>query len=142
MSIKVTPDNYPEIIEVYNSEGKTAAYDLIRSHFGIKNPTCVMKRMKQASELFYNAQSDRFETHKIKEEESVFLNLDELCGRKESPQAVIRNERVPVMEDLIQSLIKDRLLEISKYVTMDPIGKNMIVDRTSMQSDGYKVSIS
>ena len=25
MSIKITPDKYPQIIEVYNTEGKTAA---------------------------------------------------------------------------------------------------------------------
>ena len=31
MSIKITPDKYPQIIEVYNTEGKTAAYDLMRS---------------------------------------------------------------------------------------------------------------
>ena len=46
MSIKITPDKYPQIIEVYNTEGKTAAYDLMRSCYEIKNPTCVMKRMK------------------------------------------------------------------------------------------------
>ena len=41
MSIKITPDKYPQIIEVYNTEGKTAAYDLMRSCYEIKNPTCV-----------------------------------------------------------------------------------------------------
>ena len=43
MSIKITPDKYPRIIEVYNTEGKTAAYDLMRSCYEIKNPTCVEK---------------------------------------------------------------------------------------------------
>ena len=38
MSIKITPDKYPQIIEVYNTEGKTAAYDLMRSCYEIKNP--------------------------------------------------------------------------------------------------------
>lgn len=39
MSIKITPDKYPRIIEVYNTEGKTAAYDLMRSCYEIKNPS-------------------------------------------------------------------------------------------------------
>lgn len=51
MSIKITPDKYPQIIEVYNTEGKTAAYDLMRSCYEIKNPTCVMKRMKADKSL-------------------------------------------------------------------------------------------
>lgn len=54
MSIKITPDKYPQIIEVYNTEGKTAAYDLMRSCYEIKNPTCVMKRMKADKSLGYN----------------------------------------------------------------------------------------
>ena len=58
MSIKITPDKYPQIIEVYNTEGKTAAYDLMRSCYEIKNPTCVMKRIivaqlsRQKSKIF------------------------------------------------------------------------------------------
>lgn len=61
MSIKITPDKYPQIIEVYNTEGKTAAYDLMRSCYEIKNPTCVMKRMKADKSLGYNYDTDRFE---------------------------------------------------------------------------------
>ena len=57
MSIKITPDKYPQIIEVYNTEGKTAAYDLMRSCYEIKNPTCVMKRMKAC--LLYTSPSPR-----------------------------------------------------------------------------------
>ena len=41
MNIKITPDKYLQIIEVYNTEGKTAAYDLMQSCYDIKNPTCV-----------------------------------------------------------------------------------------------------
>ena len=37
MSIKITPDKYPQIIEVYNTEGKTAAYDLMRSCYEKSN---------------------------------------------------------------------------------------------------------
>lgn len=144
MSIKVTPENYPEIIEVYNSEGKTAAYDLIRSQFGIKNPTCVMKRMKQARELFYNPENDRFGSHSYQEEEGIFMNLDELCGKNDLVQAKpqVVQDRSSAMEALVHSLINDRLLEMSKYITLDPVGRRIIVDRTTMQADGYQVSIS
>lgn len=145
MSKKVTPDHYPEIIEIYNSEGKTAAYDLIRSQFGIKNPTCVMKRMKQIRELFYNPENDRFETHSFKEEEGVFLDLNELCNKtKEVPTVIPRSDapdRASAMEKMIHSLISDRLLEMSKYVILDPLDRHIIVDKTAMQTDGYKVTI-
>ena len=69
MSIKITPDKYPQIIEVYNTEGKTAAYDLMRSCYEIKNPTCVMKRMKADKSLGYNYDTDRFESDSRKEDD-------------------------------------------------------------------------
>lgn len=71
MSIKITPDKYPQIIEVYNTEGKTAAYDLMRSCYEIKNPTCVMKRMKADKSLGYNYDTDRFESDSHKPEFTI-----------------------------------------------------------------------
>lgn len=146
MRIKVTTDNYPEIIEVYNTEGKTAAYDLIRSKFGIKNPTCVVKRLKQSSELSYNPEADRFEMYSSKEEEGIFLNLEELCNNKPATAGTVEDEaamnaRVLAMENMMHSLISDRLLELSKYVLLDPIGRRIMIDKTMMQADGYHVNI-
>lgn len=147
MNQKVAPDHYPEIIKVYNSEGKNAAYDLIRSQFGIKNPTYIVKRMKQAAELFYNAEQDRFETHCFSQEEEIFMDLEDLCGTSTAKTDMThpkdRESQNPLsMEKLVQTLISDRLLEMSKYITMDPVGRQIIVDKTSMQADGYRVSIS
>ena len=133
MSIKITPDKYPQIIEVYNTEGKTAAYDLMRSCYEIKNPTCVMKRMKADKSLGYNY--------------DIFLNLEMLCENKietsdRSEGAINRNDRIKAMENMVHSLISDRLLELSKYVLLDPIGKRILIDKSSMQTDGYQVLIN
>lgn len=146
MSIKVTPENYPEIIEVYNSEGKTAAYDLIRSQYGIKNPTCVMKRMKQSNELSYNPDKDRFEITSCHEEEGIFLDLEDLCKRnandsEKTTDISLKDSRAQAMERLVHSLISDRLLELSKYVLLDPLNHHVIIDRTAMVTDGYQVRI-
>lgn len=81
MSIKITPDKYPQIIEFYNTEGKTAAYDLMRSCYEIKNPTCVMKRLKADKSLGYDYDTDRFESANRKEDD-IFLNLEALCENK------------------------------------------------------------
>jgi hypothetical protein len=144
MGIKVTPENYPEIIEVYNAEGKTAAYDLIRSQYGIKNPTCVMKRLKQSAELSYDPETDHFEIKSHKEEEGIFLNLDDLCNHPSSKSEALleqQESKSQAMEKIIHSLISDRLLGISKYITLDPISHRILIDQTSMQTDGYVVRI-
>ena len=136
MSIKITPDKYPQIIEVYNTEGKTAAYDLMRSCYEIKNPTCVMKRMKADKSLGYNYDTDRFESDSRKEDD-IFLNLEMLCENK-----IETSDRIKAMENMVHSLISDRLLELSKYVLLDPIGKRILIDKSSMQTDGYQVLIN
>ena len=111
MSIKITPDKYPQIIAVYNTEGKTAAYDLMRSCYEIKNPTCVMKRMKADKSLGYNYDTDRFESDSRKEDD-IFLNLEALCENKvetadRSEGAINRNDRIKAMENMVHSLISD-----------------------------------
>lgn len=146
MSIKITPDKYPQIIEVYNTEGKTAAYDLMRSCYEIKNPTCVMKRMKADKSLGYNYDTDCFEADSRKEDD-IFLNLEMLCENKietsdRSEGVISRNDRIKAMENMVHSLISDRLLELSKYVLQDPIGKRILIDKSSMQTDGYQVLIN
>lgn len=146
MSIKITPDKYPEIIETYNSEGKTAAYDLIRSRYGIKNPTCVMKRLKNDSTLGYEVEADRFVTVN-KNEADIFMDLDALCGNRSEVTPIaekqpVRDERINAMESMIHSLISDRLLELSRYVILDPISRRILVDKSSMQADGYQVLIN
>lgn len=146
MSIKITPDKYPEIIETYNKEGKTAAYDLMRSQYGIKNPTCVMKRLKADTSMGYNPESDRFESIGINDED-IFLNLEELCEKRSdttgcTEDKIMKNDRVLAMESMVHALISDRLLELSKYVLLDPISKRILVDKNAMQTDGYQVIIN
>lgn len=43
------------------------------------------------------------------------------------------------MEKLIRDLIGDRLLELSRYVALDTLSKTMIIDKTSLENDGYQL---
>ena len=45
------------------------------------------------------------------------------------------------MENLIHELISDRLLELSRYVTLEASSRTILIDRTSMIADGYKAVI-
>lgn len=143
MSIKVTSEKFPEIIEIYNTEGKTAAYDLIRNRFGIKNPTCLMRRLKQSSEFYYDPEKDLFEIQEHREEEGLFLNLDDLCSRTMPQKEAVspKDTKTDAMEKMIRTLISDRLLEISRYVVIDPVNRSILVDKTSMLTDGYEVEL-
>ena len=102
--------------------------------------------MECVKSLGYNYDTDRFESDSRKEDD-IFLNLEMLCENKietsdRSEGAISRNDRIKVMENMVHSLISDRLLELSKYVLLDPIGKRILIDKSSMQTDGYQVLIN
>ena len=46
-------ETFPKIIEEYNSGGKTAAYDYLRSQYGIKHPYFVITRIKECGKYSY-----------------------------------------------------------------------------------------
>lgn len=102
--------------------------------------------MKADKSLGYNYDTDRFESDSRKEDD-IFLNLEMLCENKietsdRSEGAISRNDRIKAMENMVHSLISDWLLELSKYVLLDSIGKRILIDKSSMQIDGYQVLIN
>ena len=102
--------------------------------------------MKADKSLGYNYDTDRFESDSRKEDD-IFLNLEMLCENKietsdRSEGAISRNDRIKAMENMVHSLISDWLLELSKYVLLDSIGKRILIDKSSMQTDGYQVLIN
>lgn len=146
MSVKITENDFPKIARIYNAKGKSAAYTLIRNHYGVKNPSCVFKRLKNSKELYYDYEADLFE---IKEEitEDVFLTLDELCESKAivssiEESAENKNNRSMAMEKMINALIRDRLMELTKFITLDPFDRNITIYKTAMEQDNYTVILN
>lgn len=141
---KVKKEDLKKLAELYNSDGKQAVYELLRSRFHVKNPTCVFKRMIENPELLYNAEKDHFETGKMQHSEDVFMSMEELCSPI-IPQHVSTKEqneidsRPAAMDKLIRELIGDRLLELNKYVTIDSLSKRIIVDKTTLNQDGFQL---
>lgn len=139
----INENDFSEIVHEYNSAGKTAAYDLIRSRYHVKNPYCVMNRIKGCDKYEYNPETDQFSDAETSAADNVFMNLDELCGTAVS-KTLQTSETVTVnrptnMEKLVQELISDRLLTLSRYITLDSSSRIILIDRTSLATDGYQV---
>ena len=129
------------LAEKYNSDGKQAMYAYLQSEYGIKNPTCTFKRMKKHPELGYHPEKERFlfDENSTESEDKVFMTIDELCASnkkmKESPV-----EQQPDKSKEMEKLIGDRLLELSRYISINSISKTLIIDKTSLVRDGYQVT--
>ena len=143
--IKIYNQDLRFLAEKYNSDGKQAMYAYLQSEYGIKNPTCTFKRMKKHPELGYHPEKDRFlfDENSTESEDKVFMTIDELCASnkkvKESPVEQ-QPDKSKEMEKLIQELIGDRLLELSRYISINSISKTLIIDKTSLDRDGYQVT--
>lgn len=134
---------FPKIIEYYNAGGKTAAYEYLRREYGIKHPYFVINRIKECGKYLYNADMDRFSGADESVADGVFMGLDELCGttvlaavRQTDPVA---DARPAAMEKLVHELISDRLLTLSRYITLDSSTRTILIDQTSLSADGYQV---
>ena len=141
---KVNNEELIKIAKTYNDEGRTAAYDLLRSQYGVKNPYFVMKRIEKNPKFEYNQDSDCYQIRSETKVDDVFMSMEDLCSSvlpkhvKSSEKQLIDNRPVE-MEKLIRKLLGDRLLELSRYIILDSSSKTMVIDQTSLKSDGYQV---
>ena len=71
------------------------------------------------------------------------MDLDELCNRtalsSERQAETVTDPRPAAMERLVHELISDRLLTLSRYITLDSSTRTILVDQTSLSADGYRV---
>lgn len=135
-------DSFPEIVERYNSDGRSAAYEFIRTKYGIKHPGNVVKRIRHCGAYTYDPDTDRF-SDTGESGSGIFMDLDELCGSTaikpvENEVSVIGG-RPEAMEKLVRELVSDRLLTLSRYITLDSSTRTILIDRTSMSEDGYHI---
>ena len=139
----ITEDLFPEIVKEYNNEGKTAAYGLLRSRYGVKNPYSVMTRIKCCGKYGYDPDNDRFSCPDEGSSEQIFMDLDELCTTPALSTVKNTNKvedtRQEAMERLVRELISDRLLALSRYINMDTSTKTILIDQSSLSADGYKI---
>ena len=145
MSKRIKDDELKELALLYNDEGKEHLYNLLRDRYEIKNPYFVFQRMKNKADLEYDPEQDCFRIESGPEEsDGIFMSMEELCSpmvprHVMSDKEHISASRPEAMEKLVRELIGDRLLELSRYVALDSLSKTMIIDKTSLESDGYQL---
>lgn len=143
--ITVPEKAFPEIVDRYNSGGRSAANDYIREAYKIKHPYFVIDRIKKSGKYQYEASSDRFIALEKTEHspEGLFMSLDDLCEKPlaEDKGNSFNSPGTETMDKLIRSLLSDRLMQLSKYITIDSASRTVMIDRTTLLADGYWISM-
>lgn len=130
------------LADIYNEQGKKEMYNYVRNELGIRNPSELFKRMIKKDFLGYNRDRDIFQFNQKEHEDNVFISLESLCTPAVTkPHVETIEKHSNAMEKLVYELMENRLLEISKYVTIVPYSKQLVLDRTALMQDGYNVII-
>lgn len=143
MHMKVSEEELIRIANVYNTQGKSAAISLLRDEYQYQNISNMWMRLR-SRKLIENdtvTESDAKKNNSFNPDD-VFISMDELCStskNKEKNKSFPTIKKTVSMEKLIQDLIGERLLEISKYIILNVTDKTMIVDKTTLSDDGYKL---
>lgn len=143
---KVPRTDYVEIAEMFNRDGHNATCAYIADRYGVRYPDNVLTKIRKDPAFEYDAKTKRFTETASNEADQLFMTLDELCSPMVTTH-VTEGAYDPsaasseAMDRLVRTLISDRLLELSKYILLDTVTRTIIVDRSSMASDGYKVMI-
>jgi hypothetical protein len=98
--------------------------------------------MKNNTKHQFNHASNKFGATTKTEE--MFLGLDELCNKsKTTPDVPIvpKATKQPSLSALMQELMQEKLLEVTKYVQLNRAMNTVSVDKSALISDGYNVVI-
>ena len=143
---KVPKTDYPAIAEMFNRDGRDATYEYIRDRYGMNCPDRLIAKLKKEPGFTFDKNTKKFTATGSEDADQLFMSLDELCSPMVTTHSAgevydSASAAKEAMDKLVRSLISDRLLELSKYVSLDTMTRTIMVDRSSMASDGYKVLI-
>ena len=135
--------DYAKIIHIYNTAGSKAASEFITSEYGLKKPLCFITNIKHNPKYQYNEQTKKFDAI-LKDEKPLFMEMGELCKSPplttKTPEHKTREPSTDI-NSLIQDLIQEKLLELSRYVQINRYSGTVNIDKTGLLSEGYIIEI-
>lgn len=139
--VKINENEFPDIVEYYNANGKTETYRFLRETYSLKNPGYILKRIERSKDYCYDPTTDKYDFTATASETSLFMSLDDLCSAsvRSGNTNTASSWKTDAMEKLVHELIGDRLLELARYITISPANKTIIVDQHAVKTDGYTI---
>ncbi|MEL7596611.1 MAG: hypothetical protein AAGU01_00260 [Clostridiaceae bacterium] len=140
MSSKNIKINFEEFVEVFNTKGKPTAEKYTEDTYGIAYNVVQRRLVKETSYSFDRANRKYIIVDKADE---AFISTDKLFKGK----AIIRNEQKCLEDigvnfnDILTDMVKDRLIELSKYFNISQSSKEISINMKLLKSSGYKLNI-
>ncbi|WP_373899725.1 hypothetical protein ACER0A_000790 [Haloimpatiens sp. FM7315] len=134
--------DFDEFVNILNEKGKSEAVLLSRKKYDLSFQQ-VRRRLLKLTDYCYDS-SQRIYIHKSKVAvDSGFMTIDELNSSipKENTHKgfMSLSGHVPnsSFDELIKELIKDRLMELNKYVSINHETKTLIINTKNLKKDCF-----
>lgn len=138
--------DFHEFVNVFNEEGKNSAKILAKEKYG-KSFEFIQRKISKESSYYFNRNLRKYENKDKNIIEAKFMSIDELDSCRSEIKSLKHIEPLTGLssnssfDKLVNELIKDRLIELSKYVTIEHGSKNMIINSKAIKNDGYNLVV-
>lgn len=132
--------DFDKLVEVFNNDGRPAAERFIEDTYGVAY-NIVQRRLTKETGYVYNRAIRKYIVKNSTED--VFISTDRLFKGKSKiePKQVTLNCIELNFDDILTDILKDRLLELSKYFSISQSTKEISINMRLLKSSGYKLNI-
>ena len=134
--------DFEEFITTYNSKGRREAVILAKEKYNLSFQQ-MKRRLNNKSDYYFDA---KIRLYKHKSEASIdsnFMSIDELECYKANESST--KESMPLsglgitksFDDLLKDLIKDRLMVLNKYVSINLQERRLIINTENLKRDCF-----
>ncbi len=140
------PIDFDEFVNEINENGKSAARILARDKYNLTFEQ-VKRRLFNGTDYFFDS-ATRLYKHKAKASDTAeFMSLEELDNQmpfKTNKNRINASTEAPPNSDfdeMVKDLIKDRVMELNKYVSIDHASRCFVVKANCLKIDGYNLVV-
>ena len=131
--------DYDGFVETYNQHGKAEASKLARDlyNFSIQQ---MQRRLERQTDYQYDRMTGEYRHREVPmSQPEKFLSLDDLERSRKPVQIPEMASSDLDFDKLVEELLYDRGLELSRYIRIDHGTKTVIIDKNGLVQDGFRV---
>lgn len=139
--------DFDEFVNVFNEKGKSDARLLAREKYNLSFIQ-MKRRMDKLTDYSFDLS---LRTYRHKKQEDIitaeFMSIDELNSHK--TKEALTKGIVPlsgpssnsIFDELVKELIKDRVMMLSKYVSLDQETRQLIINNKNLKRDDFDLVV-
>lgn len=138
--------DFPEFVNIFNTQGKDSARLLAREKYN-RSFEYIQRKVRYESDYYFDRTLKKYKNKDKNIIEADFMSLDELDNYGTQVAVSKNSEPLPGLskdesfDQLINELIKDRILELSKYISISHETRQLTVKSKTIKNDGLSLII-